>query len=216
MVQYHPKYSGYRSLGDGTAPDLVDLTQGNEMFWPPEGQEWFMSIIEPDTPQMEVNDSRISPVPATAVEYQFDEENMLPYLSPTSLFRDEEERVRARTASNWGGYSDDSLSRQELLHRWQEPVSEKNSNQNSIAIIASANIETATAVPSTGVQGLTSGGTYKIPKLPGRGISSTKTDEQVSKESTSVRAILPKPPGTISNPRPFCHPSGSKTQKKKM
>ena len=171
--------------------------------------------FEPVTPQMEVNDSRMSPVPATAVEYQFDEENMLPYLSPTSLFRDEEERVRARTASNWGGYNDGSLSRREQLQRWQEPVSEDNSNQDSRAIMTSTNIETTTVVPSTSDQGLTSSGTYKIPKLPGRSISSTKTNEQVPKASTSVRAILPKPSGTISNPRPFCHPSGSKTQKKK-
>ena len=105
MVQYHPLYSGYRPLGDGTAPD------------------------------------------------------MLPYLSPTSLFREEEERIRARTASNWGEYTDGSLSRQELLQRWQEPVSEDNSNQNSRVAIASTNIETTTAVPSTGDQGPTSSGT---------------------------------------------------------
>ena len=212
MVQYHPLYSGYRPVGDGTAPDLVDLTQGNEMFWPPEGKEWFMPLTEPDITQMEINDSRMSHVPATNVEYRVDEHTMLPYLSPTSLFREEEERVRARTASNWGGYSDGSLSRQELLQRWQEPVSENNSDQNSRAVIASDNLETMTAVPSTGDQGPISSGTYKILKLSGRGISSTKTNEQVPK---SVRAILPKPPGTTSNPRPFCHPSGSKTQKKK-
>ena len=83
MVQYHPLYSGYRPLGDGTAPDLVNLTQGNEMFWPPEGQEWFVPVTETDIPQVEVNYSRTSHVPTTTVEYQFDEDNMLPYLSPT-------------------------------------------------------------------------------------------------------------------------------------
>ena len=68
MVQYHPMYSGYRPLADGTAPDLVDLTQGNEMFWPPENQEWFISITEPDNTQMEANELQLSLVPAIPVE----------------------------------------------------------------------------------------------------------------------------------------------------
>ena len=140
---------------------------------------------------------------------------MLPYLSPTSLFRDEEEGVRTRAASNWGGYDDGSSSRQELLQRWQETVSENNSNHNSVAVVASTNIETATVVPSTGDQGPTSSGAYKIPILPGRGTLSNKANEQVPKVSTPVRAILPKPPGTVQNPRSLCNTSGLKAQKKK-
>ena len=85
-VQYHPLYSGFRPLGDGTTKDLVDLTQNNPMFWPPENQEWFVSSTEPvDAPQVESDIVIKLQLVAATVENHFDTDMMLPYLSPTYL-----------------------------------------------------------------------------------------------------------------------------------
>ena len=116
-AQYHSLYSGFLPLGDGTTHDLVDLTQNNSIFWPPEDQEWFIPSTEPDVPQLETNNVPTPRLAGATIESQFDTDNMLPCLSPTSLFADEEERVKRRAASNWGGYNISSSTRQESLQR---------------------------------------------------------------------------------------------------
>ena len=213
-VFYHPLYRGFRPLGDGSTSGLVDLTLNNPMFRPPDNQDWFIPLNESDVPQSETHDVSTPRSTAATIDSQFNPNDMLPYLSPTSLFADEEERVRTRAVSNWGEYDNGSSTRQELLQRWQEQESESNSNQNSMAGVAPTQKAT-TEVPSTGDQGLTTSGTYKIPKLPGRGILPNKVNEQAPKVSSPARAILPKPPGTVQNPRSLCNTSGSKLQKKK-
>ena len=143
---------------------------------------------------------------------------MLPYLCPTSLFAEEEEKVQGRAASNWGGYDNGSTTRQELLQRWQEQESESNSNQNYKAPVAPTHRKTTTEVPSTYAtihQEPTTSGAYVIPKLSKRTVLSSKVNELASKVSPPARAILPKHPGPSKNPRSFCNTSGSKPQKKK-
>ena len=107
------------------------------MFQPPEDQEWFIPLDETNDHQSESHDGFISQ-PATAlVAKHVESSEMLPYLSPTSLFAEEEERVQSRAVSNWGEYDKRSSTRQEVLQRWQEQESESNSNPNYIAPVVS-------------------------------------------------------------------------------
>ena len=118
-VLYHPLYRGFRPLGDGSSSGLVDLTLGNPMFQPPEDREWFIPFNETDAHQLEIHDVSTPQSAVVIIDRQIESNEMLPYLSPTSLFAEEEERVQRRAASNWGGYDKVFSTRQELLQRWQ-------------------------------------------------------------------------------------------------
>ena len=151
------------------------------------------------------------------IETQFDTDNTLPYLSPTSLFADEEEGVKERAASNWGGYDNGSSTRQESLQRWQEKESEGNSNQKFIAPVAPTSRESIVELSPTSAtanQVPTTSGTYVIPKLSNRGILSNKVNELAVKVSPPAQAILPKPSGTVQNSRSLFYTSGLRPQKK--
>ena len=218
MVQYHPMYSGFRPLWDGTTHDLVDLIQGNAMFWPPKNQEWFISSTKPDTPQLETDNVLISRLSATTVENHFDTDDMLPYLSPTSLFAKEEEAVKRRTASNWGGYDNGSSTRQDSLQRWQEQGSEGRTSHRSTTpntTISRELIVTTSPTSTTANQAPTISGTYIIPKLSKQGIQFNKANELAAKVSPQAKTILPKPPSTVPGPRSLWNTSGLRSQKKK-
>ena len=221
-VQYHPLYSGFRPLGDGTTNDLVDLTKNyvlvrsvttsytvissrdsnssRTMFWPPENQEWFLSPTEPDTTEMK-SDTVVNQQPvAIIVDDPFDTNKMLPYLSPTSLFAEEEEAVTRRTESSWGRY-DTAANRRESLQRWQEQEGESEIDhtpkvsstevlQQPIVAEVSSPINTMAASASN------SSGKYVIPRLSKQGFQSNRVNELATKVSPPARSILPKPPGS--------------------
>ena len=205
-------YSGFRPLGDGTTHDLVDLTHGNAMFWPPENQEWFISSTESDTSQIEVDDILTAQASATIVEDHFDRDNMLPYLSPTSLFSKEEEAVKTRAASSWGGYVD-TIDRQESFKQWQGGNDHLN-QEPTITPMATNQVTSADATVVQQTNANTSLGRFVIPKVSKRCLNSNKANELAAKVSPPARTILPKPVGTVQNPQSV-GTSGVKPQKKK-
>ena len=221
-VQYHPLYAGFRPLGDGTTNDLVDLMQDNPPFWPPENQEWFLPSTDPDTTETKsdtvVNQQRS----VLIVDDPFDTNKMLPYLSPTSLFAEEEEAVRRRAESNWGRLETAS-NRRESLQRWQETkdehgmdydheISSKDAPQQPVV----ARSEMSSPITPINTSEPTTSGRYVIPKKSKQGIQSNKVNELAAKVSPPARSILPKPPGSqIPSQRPPWKHSGLRPQQKK-
>ena len=191
-VQYHPSYKGFRPLGDGsTTSDLVDLTQNNPMFWPPPGQEWFIPV---DDKFEHNNDQQASSQAMATIENTcFDNGDMLPYLSPTSLSTKEEEAVQESMASNWGCYHE-TTTNPESLKQWQ--AGNLDMGPESITPVTTTPREALTLSPinsiNPGRSNVSSMKPYVIPKLP-KGISSTKVNELVAKVSPPARPILPKP-----------------------
>ena len=112
------------------------------MFWPPPGQEWFIPVDN----QSGHNDNHhvASLATATIEDTCFDTEYMLPYLSPSSLFAEEEEAVQRRMASNWGGYHETSTSH-ESLKQWQ--AGDINVGPESTTLVATTSREALTAPP---------------------------------------------------------------------
>ena len=215
-VQYHPLYAGFRPLGDGTTNDLVDLMQDNPPFWPPENQEWFLPSADTDTTETKsdtvVNQQRSSLI----IDDPFDTDKMLPYLSPTSLFAEEEEAVKRRAEGNWGKLGTAS-TRRESLQRWQETkddheISSENVPQQSMveqSVMSSPITPIAVSEPSTSKR-------YVIPKKPNQSILSNKVNELVAKVSPPARSILPKPPGSQTpSKRPSYNHSGLRPQRRK-
>ena len=224
-VQYHPLYVGFCVLGNGITSDFVDLTQNNPMFCPPENQELFISSTEPDMPHLEDNLMTQHRRDEAEVRNPFEVEHMLPYLSPTSLFVEEEEAVKRRTASNWGGSDNGdngSPTRQESLQRWQEQESECKTSQKLTTPIATTSKEPI-AVPSptstTANNATNIRGKYAIAEIPRLGIQSNEANELAAKVSIPARPILPKPPGESNQTqRPRWNTSGlrpTQQQKKK-
>ena len=188
------------------------------MFRPPEDQEWFIPLDETNAHQSESHDVS-TPQPAIAlVDKHIESSEMLPYLSPTSLFADEGEMVQKRAAINWGEYDKGSSTRQEVLQRWQEQESESSSNPNYITPVVPTHSKATTEGPSayaTSNQEPTTRGKDVIPKLSKRTVLSSKVNVLTPKVSSPARAILPKPPGPDQNPHLFSNTGVSKPQKKK-
>ena len=206
-VQYHPLYQGFRPLGDGSTNDLVDLTMNNPMFWPPEGQEWF---VPADNQPIHDDERKVARLEAATVDDPFDIGDMLPYLSPSSLFAEEEKAVQRRMASNWGGYND-TTTNHDSLKQWQvgdidiiqEPKTSVATTSQEAFTLPQLN---STNPPQSNVTSVTP---YVIPKLSKAGILSNKVNELVAKVSPPARPILPKPPGMIEpNSRSLCNTSG--------
>ena len=135
---------------------------------------------------------------------------MLPYLSPSSLFAEEEKAVQRRMASNWGGYHD-TMTNHDSLKQWQigdidivqEPTTAVATTSREASTVSPYNL---TIPPQSNVNSLTP---YVIPKLPKVGISSNKVNELVAKVSPPARPILPKPLCMIEqSPRSLCNTSG--------
>ena len=101
--QRDPLYQGFRPLGDGSTNDLVDLALNNPTFWPPEGQEWLVPADNQPTHNDEHEEEQQE---VATVDDPFDTVNMHPYLSPSSLFAEEETAMKRRMASNCGSYDD--------------------------------------------------------------------------------------------------------------
>ena len=178
---------------------------------PPENQEWFISPLELETHQPENDELKQVQQEVAAEESPFGTDNMLPYLFPTSLFAEEEEAVKRRTAGNWGGYNN-ATYRQESLRQWQESIADIN-QEPTTAPMATTSKE-ATVVQQTNA--LNSLGRYVIPKISKLGVQSNKANELAAKVSPPARAILPKPPGTDhQNPCSLWNTRGLRPQKKK-
>ena len=65
------------------------------MFYPPEAEEWFLPLSEPGykyatNRRSTTNEPTAAPRESCTIEVPFDQANMQPYLSPTSLFAEEE------------------------------------------------------------------------------------------------------------------------------
>ena len=139
-----------------------------------------------------------------------DTDRILPYLSPTSLFAEEEEAVKRRTSSNWVEYNNTS-SRRESLRQWQEGDVDMNpESMNQVAITSRESMVVQQP------EAITGGVKYVIPKLSKKGIQSNEVNELAAKVSPPARPILPKPPGIgLQNQRPPWNTSGLRPQKKK-
>ena len=205
-VQYHPLYQGFRPLGDGSTNDLVDLTLNNPTFWPPEGQEWFVPV---DNQPIHNDKQKVARLEATTVDDPFDTEDMLPYLSPSSLFTEEQTGVQRRMSS-WGSYNDTTTNRNSL-NQWQigdtdmvqEPETPIATTSNEVCILPQPNLIDPPQSKMTSLAG------YVIPKLPKAGILSNKVNKLAAKVSPQARPIVPKPPGLIEqSPRSLCNTSG--------
>ena len=116
-------------------------------------------IDRPDTTETKSDTVANQQQSVLSVDDPFDMDKMLPYLSPTSLFAEEEEAVRRRADSNWGRH-DIASNRRESLQRWQESkdeggmchipkVSSEEAPQHLIVAAVSSQITTVAASEST-------------------------------------------------------------------
>ena len=121
---------------------------------------------------METDNVLIPRLAAATVENHFDTDNMLPYLSPTSLFVKEEEAVELRAASNWGGYNK-TIDRQELLRQWQEG-SANPSQEPTTAPMATNQMTSKDATVVQPTNAPNSLGRFVIPKISKLGLQSNK------------------------------------------
>ena len=145
----------------------------------------------------------VIPQEVNTVDDPFDTANMLPYLSPSSLFAEEENAVKRRMASNWGSYND-TTTHHDSLKQWQE--NDIDISQEPTTPVATTSRETL-ILPKPNVTNSLAG--YVIPKLPKAGILSNKVNELEARVSPPARPILPKPPGmTNQNPRSLWNTSG--------
>ena len=115
-VMYHSLYEGVRplGLGMGTIDDPFDLTKEEKIFQPPENQEWFIpyNINNYAT----VAESMVNLRGSYVVEDPLDPANMMTYLSPTSLLKEQELLDTGLQRSDWVGYNNEPPN---LINRWQ-------------------------------------------------------------------------------------------------
>ena len=90
-------------------------TLEEQIFYPPEGEEWIATIITPQIkPTVE---------PCVVVDL-LNPKNMLPYLSPAKL-APEEEREREQEYRNWGEYLSSSTNSMDQFHKTYEATKTK-------------------------------------------------------------------------------------------
>ena len=241
-VRYHSLYNGFRPIGDGTQDDPVDLTtQEDQIFYPPEGEEWFVSPSEAGK-YATTNESAIEPRGSCDIKDPFNLKNMRPYLSPKTL-SPEEVKEREQEYSSWREYLSVSTN---SLDQWQEsnanlqyeaagtiqPFDETPKTRRSVCSSMpgqgpnqDATIITVQPVqPSTyrdaAVKPSSSTSSATLYVIPKKGVQSNKLNELAIKVFPPARPILPKPPG-MTRESPPRNISGNRSiqgqrKKKKM